>query len=109
MEVERAVPMGIHSCSVVRGSWWVGSPHVPQQAEVGSKTPEPERIKGVWSASAKCLGWSSLHYLFRCLVALQPKRCGGRRPVPAVPSPPYSQVFLLLPLDTKPGRVKHAR
>lgn len=96
--------------SVVRGSWWVGPPHVPQQAEVGSKTPEPERIKGfVWSASTERVGSSRLHYLSRCLVALQPKRCGGRRPVPAVPSPPYSQVFLLLPLDTKPGRVERAR
>lgn len=37
MEAEREVPMGTQehlSRSVVRSSWWVGPPHVPQQAEV---------------------------------------------------------------------------
>lgn len=73
------------------------------------KTPEPERIKGVWSASTQRLGCSNLHYLSRCLVTLQPKRCGGRPPVPAAPSPPYSQVFLLLPLDTNKAWESQAR
>lgn len=98
--------------SVIKGLW-VGQTSICPQAGRGAdgKTPELRQIKGVWSASAECLGCSSLHYLTPAATPLcsQSAAVGAGSPRPAALGTPYSQVFLLLPLDTKPGRVKRAR
>lgn len=83
--------------ALLRSCGWVRPPYIPKQAEVRSKTPELRQIKGVWSASAECLGCSSLHYLTPAATPLCSQRAAVVGADPARPGSPRSPRYPLLP------------
>lgn len=96
--------------SIVRGSLVGRTATCPQTGRDLIENSRAQADKGGFGQPVSS-SWAAVAFTTypRSHAALQPKRCGGFRPVPAALGSPYSQVFLLLPLDTKPGRVKRAR